>query len=146
MEKLTEFIGEIANWRFSGISAGITMILGYACGLANLELLGIIGVLVITDTFSGIMAAYKEKQEITSTKLFGIVTKMVMYFLFLTAVHQASRGIVLISGVDIMTIADLAAAGTCFGIELKSNFENFGRLGFVIPKEINDFINSHLKK
>ena len=134
------------NWKLSSISVFITTILGYSCGLNNLELLGIIMMLILIDTFSGVIAAYKEKKEITSQKLSNIVTKTVLYFLFLSAIHQAGRGIMIITGVDTVGIVDLAAAGICFGIELKSNMENFGKLGFKIPKEIDAFINSHLKK
>jgi len=147
MEQIAKFMGAIIGyWKWSGIGILITATIGSLCGLVNLELLGIIGILLITDTISGIMAAYKEKEEITSQRMRNVITKMVMYFIFLTALHQAGKGILIITGIDLVKIIDLAAAGICFSVELKSNVENFGRLGFKIPQQINDFINGHLKK
>lgn len=81
-------------------------------------------IFVACDAITGISAAIKERQIITSNKLQKTVIKLMMYSMTIVLVHALDTFMVTI--VD-MGLAKICAAIIC-GIELYSIFENCYRL------------------
>ena len=94
-----------------------------------------VGFLIIVDTFTGIWAAYKRKEEINSRKLGRIMQKIVLYPLAIIIAKVAEDYL----APDIPWI--YVTTGIIGAVEVKSNFENIGSiLGFNLWKRIKAVI------
>ncbi len=77
--------------------------------------------LVLADTFTGVYAAYKQNEKITSRKLGNIITKILLYNLALISSHVA-----MVNLIPLIPLVQLCS-GTIAIIEIKSIFENINK-------------------
>ena len=99
-----------------------------------------VGLLIVIDTITGILAARKNNESITCKRLGGVLTKMLVYQLLIISAHLCETflfpEIVFVK----ITIAFLAT------VEFKSISENFQKsTGLPLLKFIKDVLDSRLR-
>jgi hypothetical protein len=92
-----------------------------------IPLLVIVAMAIFIDTIMGIIRAYKKKIKITSKKLSGIISKMLLYQLTVISVYFIDHFLIgeffkLFS--DINLVATKVVVTTLFAVEIKSIHEN----------------------
>lgn len=101
-----------------------------------------IGILVIFDIVTGIIAAKKENKDITSR---GFFRKLPQVGLFLVALAAASVGSPLLAEFGIEAHQSGKWLCAMYGAyELFSILENLGRLGLPVAKQLQDLLKSKL--
>lgn len=110
-------------------------------GVQNYELLGLLGVLVVIDMVTGIMASFKLGHPISSRRALKTATKSVVYLLFFSAAY--------ITGSIVPPMEALIVNGVLSFLaitEFLSVIENVAKMGYAIPKkllnQLNDFESS----
>lgn len=81
--------------------------------------------LVLVDLITGVIAAYKKKQKITSSKLSRTIAKILVYLTTVTVVHVANDFILF--GADFIPL-ETFVVGFIAITEVKSIFENLNRI------------------
>lgn len=110
-------------------------ILTYLIGGQNFNAGLAIIVLVSIDLVTALMAEYKQGLPIESRKALKSTTKLVVYGLFLSAIHLTE---VILPGT---TFLDEAALSFLAITEAISVMENIGRMGYPIPLKILNRLN-----
>lgn len=93
---------------------------------------GLIALLALTiiDFISGVIAAKKTKEQIKSAKIFNTVIKISVYFTLIAAGHLTMKAGFHFLPIEGIILTFLAVT------ELVSLIENFGKLGYAVPKKL----------
>ena len=86
--------------------------------------------LILIDSFTGLVAAWKTNTEIKSAKIFRTALKVSIYFTLVASGHLAELAGLSLIPIDETLIAILAAT------ELISILENSAAMGYVIPQKL----------
>ena|SRR3972149_2396958 len=99
-----------------------------------------VGLLIIIDTITGVIAARRNKETVTSKKMGGILTKMLVYQLLIISAHLCEAFLFPIIPFVKITIAFLAV------VEFKSISENFQKsTGLPFLKFIKSYLDDKLR-
>jgi len=121
------------------ISGGILLfILRYLFDSLNTSAMVAIFVLILMDTMTGLLAAYRTGTKIQSHKLFRFALKIAVYFVLISSGYVAEHAIPHITFIDETIIAALAIT------ELFSILENVARAGFTVAATILAKLNKEL--
>jgi len=116
---------------------GLEFILGFL-GVFFFDITGAlvaVGFLVMADTFTGVWAAFKRKEIISSRRLGGIIPKLILYPLAIIIAKVARDYL----SEDIPWV--YVTTGIIAAVEVRSNFENIGDiLGFNLWNRIKKII------
>lgn len=104
--------------------------LSYLMGGEHLELVNLLLILVVVDFVTGIMAAKKTGEVISSHKSLRSATKIVVYSLFIVAAHLSENILPGETYFEHVVVSFLALT------EFISVIENIGKQGFAIPKKL----------
>jgi phage-related holin len=104
--------------------------LAYLIGADNFGAIMGITVLITIDLITAIMAEYKNGNPIESRKMMKTATKLVVYTLFLAAIHLTEGIVPGTTFLDEMVLAFLALT------EAISVMENIGRMGYAVPLKL----------
>lgn len=87
-------------------------------------------VLIIFDTITGVSSAYKNGEEIKSSKVLRSAIKICFYFLFVSSGHLCETIIANFIPIQATITAMLALT------ELVSIMENMGKMGYTVPQNL----------
>lgn len=87
-------------------------------------------ILIVIDFVSAISNAYKNNTPIRSAKVFTTAVKILIYYTLIACGHLVEKAVPLFSVTDETILAFLAVT------ELISILENFGKMGYAIPKKL----------
>lgn len=107
------------------------LLLQFSFGTIGFKIITAVILLIIIDTITGLVGAYKSKEEITSKRFFDIVIKLVFFPMIIGAASIAQTAI----GTEILALPQLVA-GFLAVHEFLSVIENFGKIGYIIPQKI----------
>lgn len=105
----------------------------YIFGFETMELWMIIGVLMIFDVTTGLMKAYRKREELTSRRMFDKLAQGAVYGIVIGTVNMIGRACECLNGECPTQVASLlrsAAAIWIIGTELKSISENLNSMGY----------------
>lgn len=139
MQKLSHIIsytGETCSALASGFWAKCLgalgmLILQFSFGTIGFQIVAAVIMLVVIDTITGVVAAYKQKDIISSKRFFDSVVKLLLFPLIIAAASIAQTAI----GTNVLFLPQLVA-GYLGMHEFLSIVENFGRIGYKIPQKI----------
>ena len=118
------------------LGAALLSMFDFMFGLGNQNLLMALFTLIIIDMLTGIMAAYKQHEIVSSRKAFKTGTKSIVYALFIAAANLVNT-IAPWANFTVPTVASFLAL-----TELISIMENSAKLGYSMPQRI---LNLNLK-
>lgn len=107
------------------------LLIQFSFGSIGFKILTAVILLIIIDTITGLVGAYKQKQEISSKRFFDSVVKLVFFPMIIAAASIAQTAI----GIDMLALPQLVA-GYLAVHEFLSIIENFGKIGYVIPQKV----------
>lgn len=87
-------------------------------------------ILIVIDFISAIANAYKNHTPIRSAKVFTTAVKILIYYTLIACGHLVEKAVPLLRITDETILAFLAVT------ELISILENFGKMGYAIPKKL----------
>ena len=99
-----------------------------------------VGILIIIDTMTGVIAAYRNKEQITSKKLGGAITKSIVYQLLIISAHLCET--YLFASIPFVKISLAFLAMTEF-TSIAENFQKATGKNFI--KYIKGFMDSKLR-
>lgn len=120
-------------WYCAGVKAALSFIVGayaFLFGVQNTETVTAIVVLVIFDLITGVMAARKNGEPVSSRKAWKTAVKMGAYGMLMSAAYLTTRAIPGVGFVFTVMAAFLVLT------ELISVLENTGKMGYAIPKKL----------
>lgn len=135
-EHIIQYTGETCAALASGFFAkclgaiGI-LLLQFSFGTIGFQIVFAVILLIIIDTFTGIVGAYKQKQPISSKRFFDSVIKLVFFPMIIAAASIAQIAI----GTTMLFLPQIVA-GYLAMHEFLSIIENFGKIGYKIPQKI----------
>ena len=114
-------------------------------GVQNYELLGLLGILVVIDMVTGIMASVKLGHPISSRRILKTATKSVVYLMLFSAAYLTGSIVPPIEGFVVNGVISFLAI-----TEFISVMENIAKMGYAIPRkllnQLNDFEESRGKR
>jgi len=150
MEQIThsfkQFIGDPHIKTFLGM---ICALMAYTFNLGNPEMWLIIGIMVVMDTATGVIAAWKKGEAIKSSKMFQFATKVFVYGIVVALINMMARTCTLATSecpAGIAIALRIAAFSWIIATEAKSINENFAILGYTLPEKIEKILNGFTKK
>lgn len=130
LKAIESFLNEPSS---KGFFAAIGTLMSYVFGFETMELWLIIGVLMIFDVVTGLFKAYRNKQQITSRRMFDKLAQGAVYGVVIGTVNMIGRACSCLNGEcpeQIASVLRSAAAIWIIGTELKSIIENLNDLGY----------------
>lgn len=107
------------------------LILQFSFGTIGFSIVAAVIMLIIIDTITGVIGAYKQKNEITSKRFFDSIVKLLLFPLIIAAASITETAI----GTNILFLPQIVA-GYLAMHEFLSIVENFGKIGYKIPQKI----------
>jgi toxin secretion/phage lysis holin len=146
---MSEFFNQLGVFfsqkMLSGISASAILgsITFYMLGI-NPELVFILFVMAVFDTITGVLKSKKLGIPLTSAKAFAFPSKIVLYFISISAFRLAGRAATIAYGLPEEAVIGAATGVVLWliGWEIKSIIENFDEMGMSIPQWIKDKLSS----
>jgi len=135
-EHIIQYTGETCSALLTGFfgkclgAIGI-LLLQFSFGTIGFQIIIAVILLIIIDTFTGIVGAYKQKEPISSKRFFDSVVKLLLFPMIIAAASITQTGI----GTTILFLPQLVA-GYLAMHEFLSIIENFGKIGYKIPQKI----------
>lgn len=106
------------------------LILQFSFGSIGFNIIIAVISLIVIDTITGLIAAKKSKDVITSKRFFDSIIKLLLFPMIIAAASITQTAM----GTDILALPQLIAG--YLGIhEFLSIVENFGRIGYKIPQK-----------
>lgn len=121
---LTGFLGKCLG------AVGI-LVLQFSFGTIGFQIILAVILLIIIDTITGIVGAYKQKDPISSKRFFDSVIKLIFFPMIIAAASIAQTAI----GTTMLFLPQIVA-GYLAMHEFLSIIENFGKIGYKIPQKI----------
>ena len=87
--------------------------------------------LIVINTITGLIAAYKQKDAITSKRLFDSVIKLLLFPMIIAAASITQTAL----GTNILFLPQIVASYLRIH-EFLSVIENFGKIGYKIPQKV----------
>lgn len=112
------------------IFSGVLTVAAFLFGEENYEMLLLLGVLVVIDLLTGMIAAVSQGQPIESRKAFKTATKTVVYLLFFSAAFLTHKIVPYSDFIKTGVISFLAIT------ELLSVMENMAKMGYSLPAKL----------
>jgi len=107
------------------------LLVQFSFGSIGFSIVAAVILLIIIDTITGLIGAYKQKQPITSKRFFDSVVKLLLFPMIIAAASITQTAI----GTTILFIPQIVA-GYLAMHEFLSIVENFGKIGYKIPQKI----------
>ena len=107
------------------------LLLQFSFGTIGFKIVTAVILLIIIDTITGIIGAFKQKEEISSKRFFDSVIKLIFFPMIIAAASITQTA----TGADMLMLPQLVA-GYLAVHEFLSIVENFGKIGYVIPQKI----------
>lgn len=107
------------------------LILQFSFGTIGFSIVAAVIMLIVIDTITGVIGAYKQKNEITSKRFFDSIVKLLLFPLIIAAASITETAI----GTNILFLPQIVA-GYLAMHEFLSIVENFGKIGYKIPQKI----------
>jgi len=107
------------------------LILQFSFGTIGFQIILAVILLIIIDTITGIVGAYKQKDPISSKRFFDSVIKLIFFPMIIAAASIVQTAI----GTSVLLIPQVVA-GYLAMHEFLSIIENFEKIGYKIPQKI----------
>ena len=107
------------------------LLLQFSFGTIGFKIVFAVVLLIIIDTLTGLVGAYKQKQVISSKRFFDSVIKLIFFPMIIAAASIAQTAI----GTTMLFLPQIVA-GYLAMHEFLSIIENFGKIGYKIPQKI----------
>jgi len=107
------------------------LILQFSFGTIGFQIVSAVIMLIIIDTITGMIAAYKQKEVISSKRFFDSIIKLILFPMIIAAGSIAQTAM----STTILALPQLIA-GYLAMHEFLSIVENFGRIGYKIPQKV----------
>lgn len=107
------------------------LFLQFSYGTIGFTIIAAVLYLIIIDTITGVIAAKKQKEVISSKRFFDSVVKLLLFPLIIAAGSVTQHAI----GTEVLMLPQVIA-GYLAVHEFLSIIENFGRIGYKIPQQI----------
>lgn len=136
IDHIISYTGETCSALASGffakcLSAIGILLIQFSFGTIGFQIVAAVIMLIIIDTITGVIAAYKQKNVISSKRFFDSVVKLLLFPLIIAAASITQTGI----GTTLLFLPQLVA-GYLAMHEFLSIVENFGRIGYKIPQKV----------
>ena len=112
------------------VLASLGVSAGFLFGVEFYDFIGILIVLVVIDTITGVWAARQVKEPISSKRFITSVPKLLRYLVFIAAGHMLQQIIGLNLYIENAILIYLAAT------EFISIAENLGKAGMPVPRKL----------
>ena len=135
-EHIIQYTGETCSALLTGFfgkcmgAIGI-LLLQFSFGTIGFKIVFAVVLLIIIDTLTGLVGAYKQKQVISSKRFFDSVIKLIFFPMIIAAASIAQTAI----GTTMLFLPQIVA-GYLAMHEFLSIIENFGKIGYKIPQKI----------
>ena len=107
------------------------LLLQFSFGTIGFKIVTAVILLIIIDTITGLVGAYKQKQVISSKRFFDSVIKLIFFPMIIAAASIAQTAI----GTTILFLPQIVA-GYLAMHEFLSIVENFGKIGYKISQKV----------
>lgn len=107
------------------------LVLQFSFGTIGFQIILAVILLIIIDTITGIVGAYKQKDPISSKRFFDSVIKLIFFPMIIAAASITQTAI----GTEILFLPQIVA-GYLAMHEFLSTVENFGKIGYKIPQKV----------
>jgi phage-related holin len=126
----------ISHWVVKGIAASLISLAAMMLGPENYRLLLVLGLLVVIDLITGMVAAVSRGEPLESRKVFKTATKSFVYILFFSSAYLTHT---IVPFSDFITIGVLSFLGLT---EFLSVIENMAKMGYILPQKLLNQIKS----
>ena len=106
-------------------------------GVQNYQFLGLLGLLVVIDMITGVMASIKLKKSISSRRALKTVTKSVIYLLFFSVTYLMGS---IVPDIEFFIVNGVLAFLVI--TESLSGMENIAKMGYSIPRRLLNQLNN----
>ena len=113
-----------------GLLATAGMFAGFLFGVEFLPFVGVLIILVLLDTITGVWGAKLNGETISSKRFIASVPKLIRYLIFIAAGHLLQLTIPFEMYIENVVLVFLAAT------EFISIMENLGKSGMPVPKKL----------
>ncbi len=113
------------------VGAAALLILQFSYGSIGFSILFAVLMLIVIDTITGVIAAKRQKEVISSKRFFDSVIKLLLFPMIIAAGSITQTAI----GTQVLLLPQIIA-GYLAVHEFLSIIENFGRIGYKIPQQI----------
>jgi len=103
----------------------------FSYGTIGFKIVVAVILLIIIDTITGVIGAYKQNEQISSKRFFDSIVKLLLFPMIIAAASVTETAI----GTQILVLPQIVA-GYLAVHEFLSIIENFGRIGYKIPQRI----------
>lgn len=122
----------LANGFWSKCLGAIGLLLvQFSFGTIGFQIVVAVILLITIDTITGVIAAYKQKEVISSKRFFDSVVKLLLFPMIIAAASIAQTAL----NTTLLALPQLVA-GYLAVHEFLSVIENFGRIGYKIPQKV----------
>lgn len=115
-------------------------VFGLLVGVDNYDILLGLGILILLDFITGVMASVRQGQAITSVRAIKTVTKTVVFLILFSAAHQT--GLIIPGMYDFITTGVISFLALT---EFISVAENIAKMGYSIPRKILNQVTSEIQ-
>lgn len=126
-EVLVSLLGYIT---FKSVITALLVVANTLFGQENYDLVLFLGILIIFDLITGMIAAVSQGQQIESRKAFKTATKTFVYLLFFSSAYLTHK---------IVPYSDFISTGVLSFLaitELLSVMENMSKMGYSLPQKL----------
>lgn len=136
LDHIISYTGETCSALMSGFVAKCLGAIGillfqFSYGTIGFSIVAAVIMLIVIDTITGLIGAYKQKQEITSKRFFDSVVKLLLFPMIIAAASITQTAL----GTTVLFLPQVVA-GYLAMHEFLSIVENFGKIGYKIPQKI----------
>lgn len=103
----------------------------FSYGTIGFKIVVAVILLIIIDTITGVIGAYKQNEPISSKKFFDSIIKLIFFPMIIAAASITQTAL----GTEILFLPQIVA-GYLAMHEFLSIVENFGKIGYKIPQKV----------
>mgnify|MGYP000876526900 FL=1 len=107
------------------------LLVQFSFGTIGFSIIAAVIILIVINTITGLIAAYKQKDAITSKRLFDSVIKLLLFPMIIAAASITQTAL----GTNILFLPQIVASYLSIH-EFLSVIENFGKIGYKIPQKV----------
>lgn len=136
LDHIISYTSETCSALMSGFVAKCLGAIGillfqFSYGTIGFSIVAAVILLIIIDTITGIIGAYKQKQPISSRRFFDSIVKLLLFPMIIAAASITQTAL----GTTVLFLPQVVA-GYLAMHEFLSIVENFGKIGYKIPQKV----------
>lgn len=136
LDHIISYTSETCSALMSGFVAKCLGAIGillfqFSYGTIGFSIVAAVILLIIIDTITGVIGAYKQKQPISSRRFFDSIVKLLLFPMIIAAASITQTAL----GTTVLFLPQVVA-GYLAMHEFLSIVENFGKIGYKIPQKV----------